>query len=108
VDVGERETIAALMAVPMMLGAQVEGIIQTARLYEAPGDLATCADEGREPSPHAHGLRYALTVPMRAASRIVGTLSFWSGERPYSRADEELATTVAGLLALRLNRPSGR
>jgi GAF domain-containing protein len=70
--------------------------------------LATCADEGRAPSPHAHGLRYALTVPMRAEGGVVGTLSFWSGERPYSRADEELASAVASLLALRLTRPSAR
>ncbi len=66
--------------------------------------LATCADEGRAPSSYARGLRYALTVPMRAAGRVAGTLSFWSAERPYSRADEELATAVGALLALRLGR----
>ena len=70
--------------------------------------LATCADEGRAPSPHAHGLRYALTAPMRAAGRVVGTLSFWSAERPYSRADEEFAAAVAALLAPRLTRPIAR
>jgi hypothetical protein len=44
---------------------------------------------------------------MRAAGRVAGTLSFWSAERPYSRADEELATAVGALLALRLGRSSG-
>ncbi len=70
--------------------------------------LATCAEEGRAPSPYARGLRYALTAPMHAAARVVGTLSLWSGERPYSRADEEFVLTVAALLALRLTRPSAR
>ena len=70
--------------------------------------LATCAAEGRAPAPYARGLRYALTVPMRAAGRTAGVLSLWSGERPNSRADEELMTTVAALLALRLTRPSER
>jgi GAF domain-containing protein len=70
--------------------------------------LATCAAEGRTPSPHAHGLRYSLTVPVRATGRVLGTLSFWSGERPYSRADEEFAAAVGALLALRLTRPSAR
>jgi len=70
--------------------------------------LATCAEEGRAPSPYARGLRYALMVPMHAAGRVVGTLSLWSAERPYSRADEELVLAVAALLALRLTRPSGR
>ena len=69
--------------------------------------LATCADEGRTPSSFGRGLRYALTVPMRAAGRVFGTLSFWSAERPYSRADEEFATAVAALLALRLARSRG-
>jgi len=41
--------------------------------------LATCAEEGRAPSPYARGLRYALTAP-----------------------------DVAALLALRLTRPSAR
>jgi hypothetical protein len=70
--------------------------------------LATCAAEGRAPAPYARGLRYALMVPMRAAGRTAGVLSLWSGERAYSRADEELMTTVAALLALRFTRPSGR
>ena len=70
--------------------------------------LATCAEEGREPSAYARGLRYALMVPMQASGRIVGTLSLWSGERPYSRADEEFLTAVGGLLALRLARSGGR
>lgn len=70
--------------------------------------LATCTEEGRAPSPYARGLRYSLTAPMHAAGSVVGTLSLWSGERPYSRADEELVLTVAALLALRLTRPSGR
>ena len=70
--------------------------------------LATCAELGRAPSPYARGLRYALTVPMRAGGRAVGTLSFWSGERPYSRADEEFVAAAGALLALRLARPGGR
>ena len=70
--------------------------------------LATCADEGRAPSPYARGLRYALMVPMQVADRVVGTLSLWSGERPYSRADEEFVVAVAALLALRLSRSSLR
>ena len=70
--------------------------------------LATCAEEARAPAAFGRGLRYALTVPMRAAGRTTGVLSLWSGERPYSRADEELMTTVAALLALRLTRPSER
>ena len=45
---------------------------------------------------------------MYAAGRVVGTPSLWSGERLYSRADEELVLAVAALLALRLTRPSGR
>jgi GAF domain-containing protein len=65
--------------------------------------LATCAEEGREPSAYARGLRYALTAPMQAGGRVVGTLSLWSGERPYSRADEELITAVGALLAMRLS-----
>jgi hypothetical protein len=47
-------------------------------------------------------------VPMHAVGRVVGTLSLWSAERPYSRADEELVLAVAALLALRLTRPSAR
>jgi hypothetical protein len=46
-----------------------------------------------------------------AAGRTAGAVSLWSGERPYSRADEELMAAVAALLALlalRLTRPSGR
>jgi hypothetical protein len=45
---------------------------------------------------------------MQAAGRVVGVLSLWSGERPYSRADEEFLLAVATLLALRLTRPSGQ
>jgi GAF domain-containing protein len=70
--------------------------------------LATCAELGRAPSLYARGLRYALTVPMRAGGRVVGTLSFWSGERPDSRADEEFVAAAGALLALRLARPGGR
>jgi GAF domain-containing protein len=68
--------------------------------------LATCQDEGRVPSPFAHGLRHALTVPLRAAGRVIGTLSLWSSERGYSRADEEFVGAVGALLALRLGRTS--
>jgi GAF domain-containing protein len=70
--------------------------------------LATCAEEGQVPSAFARGLRYALTVPMQAGGRVVGALSLWSSERPYSRADEELITAVGALLALRLSRSDGR
>ena len=70
--------------------------------------LATCGEEGRAPSPYARGLRYALMVPMQVADRVVGTLSLWSAERPYSRADEEFVVSVAALLALRLSRSGGR
>ena len=54
------------------------------------------------------GRRYALMVPMQVADRVVGTLSLWSAERPYSRADEEFVVSVAALLALRLSRSGGR
>ena len=81
---------------------------QHARPIRTTDYLATCAQEGRAPSPYARGLRYSLTAPMQAASRVVGVLSLWSGERPYSRADEEFIVAVAALLALRLTRPSER
>lgn len=70
--------------------------------------LATCAESGQAPSAFARGLRYALIAPMRAAGRVTGTLSFWSGERAYSRADEELALAVGALIALRMGRPRPR
>lgn len=70
--------------------------------------FADCAEEGRAPSPYARGLRYSLTAPMHATGRLVGTLSLWRGERPYSRADEELVLAVAAMAGLRLTRPSGR
>ena len=47
-------------------------------------------------------------VPMQVADRLVGTLSLWSAERPYSRADEVFVVSVAALLALRLSRSGGR
>jgi GAF domain-containing protein len=83
-------------------------VVQRGRAVRTADYLATCAAEGRAPLPYARGLRYALAVPMRAAGRTAGVLSLWSGERPYSRADEELMTTVAALLALRFTRPSER
>ena len=82
--------------------------VQRERPIRTTDYLATCAEEGRAPSPYARGLRYALTAPMQAAGRVVGVLSLWSGERPYSRADEEFLLAVATLLALRLTRPSGQ
>jgi GAF domain-containing protein len=82
--------------------------VDRARPIRTTDYLATCAEEGRAPSPYARGLRYALTAPMHATGRVVGTLSLWSGERPYSSADEELVLAVASLLALRLTRPTGR
>jgi hypothetical protein len=47
-------------------------------------------------------------VPMQVADHVVGTLSLWSAERPYSRADEEFVVAVAALLALRLAPSSKR
>jgi GAF domain-containing protein len=66
--------------------------------------LATCQTEGVKPSAFAHGLRYAALVPMSLADRAVGVLALWSADRAFSRADEELLTTVASLSALRLGR----
>lgn len=66
--------------------------------------LATCQAEGVKPSAFAHGLRYAALVPMSLADRAVGVLALWSADRVFSRADEELLTTVAALSALRLGR----
>jgi GAF domain-containing protein len=83
-------------------------VVERARPIRTTDYLATCAEEGRAPSPYARGLRYALIAPMQAAGRVVGTLTLWSGDRPYSRADEEFVLAVASLLALRLTRPSGR
>jgi GAF domain-containing protein len=70
--------------------------------------LATCAGEGRAPASYARGLRYALTVPMQAGGRVLGTLSFWSAERAYSRADQEFVSALGMLLALRLIRSGAR
>jgi GAF domain-containing protein len=64
--------------------------------------LATCQVEGVRPSAFAHGLRYAVLVPMSLTDRAVGVLAFWSPDRVFSRADEELLTTIAALSALRL------
>jgi GAF domain-containing protein len=83
-------------------------VVEQERPLRTSDYLATCAAEGRAQVPYARGLRYGLTVPMRAAGRTAGVLLLWSGERPYSRADEELMTTVAARLASRLTRPSGR
>jgi transcriptional regulator with GAF, ATPase, and Fis domain len=66
--------------------------------------LATCQAEGVKPSAFAHGLRYAVLVPMSLTDRALGVLAFWSADRVFSRADEELLTTVAALSALRLGR----
>jgi GAF domain-containing protein len=131
--IAEHETITALMAVPMLHGDRVEGIIYVFDLLWAatpgwaPDDaglelrvvqrgqairtidyLATCAIEGRSPSSYARGLRYALAVPLRAGGRVLGTLSLWSAERAYSRADEEFVTAVGSLLALRLAPSAAR
>ena len=88
-EVADRETIAALMAVPILLGSRVEGIIYVGNQTGAPSPRATRAS-------------------VQVADRVVGTLSLWSAERPYSRADEEFVVSVAALLALRLSRSSGR
>jgi hypothetical protein len=45
---------------------------------------------------------------MRTSGRVPGTLSFWSADRAYSRADEVFATAVRALLALRLTRSGSR
>jgi hypothetical protein len=66
------------------------------------------SDDGRKPASYARGLRYGLAVPIRASGRVFDTLSFWSGDGPYWRADDEVATAVGALLALRLTRPSAR
>ena len=66
--------------------------------------LATCQSEGVTPSAFAHGLRHAVLVPMSLNIRAVGVLALWSADRGFSRADEELLTTVASLSALRLGR----
>jgi hypothetical protein len=60
--------------------------------------------EGVRPSAFAHGLRYAVLVPMSLTDRAVGVLAFWSPDRVFSRADEELLATIAALSALRLGR----
>ena len=50
-------------------------------------------------------LRPARTlVPMSLVDRAVGVLALWSADRAFSRADEELLTTVAALTAARLAR----
>ena len=41
---------------------------------------------------------------MSLVDRAVGVLALWSADRVFSRADEELLTTVAALTALRLAR----
>jgi hypothetical protein len=74
----------------------------------AAGAARTCAEEGRAHDEGARRLRHALTAPMHACGRVVGTRSLWSGERPLFAADEEIVVTVAALLPLRLTRPSGR
>jgi hypothetical protein len=66
--------------------------------------LATCQAEGVTPSAFAHGLRHAVLVPMSLTDRAIGVLALWSADRVYSRADEELLTTVAALSAIRLAR----
>ncbi len=49
-------------------------------------------------------LRHATIAPMSVADRVVGVLAVWSADRGYSRADEELLTTIAALAAMRLTR----
>ena len=79
-------------------------VFERNRVIRTADYLATCQAEGVAPSAFAHGLRHATIAPMSLADRAVGVLALWSADRGYSRADEELVTTVAALSALRLTR----
>jgi len=63
----------------------------------------TCRDEGVEPSPFVSDLPHAVVVPMIAADRVVGVMTLWSADRPYTPADEQLLMNVGGLAALALH-----
>ncbi|HVG76617.1 MAG TPA: GAF domain-containing protein [Patescibacteria group bacterium] len=79
-------------------------VFERNRVIRTADYLATCQAEGVAPSAFAHGLRHGTIAPMSLADRAVGVLALWSADRGYSRADEELVTTVAALSALRLTR----
>jgi GAF domain-containing protein len=79
-------------------------VVERGRVIRTADYLATCQAEGVKPSAFAHGLRYATLVPMSLVDRTVGVLALWSADRAFSRADEELLTTVAALTAPRLAR----
>jgi len=64
--------------------------------------LETCRREGVEATPFAPEWAHALVVPLLAAGRPHGVLALWSDTRPFSRADEQLLTTVGSLAALAL------
>jgi GAF domain-containing protein len=79
-------------------------VFERNRVIRTADYLATCQAEGVAPSAFAHELRHATIAPMSVADRVVGVLALWSADRGYSRADEELVTTVAALAAMRLTR----
>jgi transcriptional regulator with GAF, ATPase, and Fis domain len=79
-------------------------VVERGRVIRTADYLATCQSEGVKPSAFAHGLCYATLVPMSLADRTVGVLALWSADRVFSRADEELLTTVAALTAPRFAR----
>jgi GAF domain-containing protein len=79
-------------------------VFERNRVIRTPDYLATCQTEGVAPSAFAHDLRHATIAPMSVADRVVGVLALWSADRGFSRADEELLTTVAALAAMRLTR----
>jgi len=79
-------------------------VVEGGRVIRTADYLAICEAEGVKPSAFAHGLRHATLVPMSLVDRAVGVLALWSADRAFSRADEELLTTVAALTAARLAR----
>jgi GAF domain-containing protein len=79
-------------------------VLQRNRPLRTTDYLDTCQAEGVKPSAFAHGLRFAALVPMSLTDRAIGMLALWSVDRMFSRADEELLTTVAALSAIRLAR----
>ena len=79
-------------------------VFERNRVIRTADYLATCQVEGVAPSGFAHGLPHAMIAPMGFADRVVGVLALWSADRGFSRADEELVSTVAALSGLRLAR----
>ena len=63
--------------------------------------LAICEAGGAGAVAYARRTPLRVLVPMSLADRAVGVLALWSADRAYSRADEELLTTVAALAASR-------